>query len=65
MTAIECGNGFGCISIGGSSRAWLPEVKTSPPSYAPTVFEEVVVYEFYMPLSHEGPLKVTLDTFVL
>jgi hypothetical protein len=40
----------------------VTQVKTAPPSYAPTVYEEVVVYEFYMPLSHEGPLKVTLDT---
>ena len=40
----------------------VTQVKTSPPSYAPTVYNEVVVYEFYMPLSHEGPLKVTLDT---
>lgn len=40
----------------------VTQVKTSPPSYAPTVFDEVVVYEFYMPLSHEAPLKVTLDS---
>lgn len=40
----------------------VTQVKTAPPSYSPTVFEEIVVYEFYMPLSHEGPLKVTLDS---
>lgn len=26
----------------------VTQVKTSPPSYLPTVFDEVVVYEFYM-----------------
>jgi hypothetical protein len=40
----------------------VTQVKTSPASYAPTVYEEVVVYEFYMPLSHENALKVTLDS---
>lgn len=40
----------------------VTQVKTSPPSYAPIVYDEVVVYEFYMPLSHEGPLTVTLDS---
>src|SRR4051812_33270275 len=40
----------------------VTQVKSSPPSYAPTVFEEVVVYEFYMPLAHESPLKITLDS---
>jgi hypothetical protein len=40
----------------------VTQVKTPPPSYAPTVYEEVVVYEFYMPLSHENALRVTLDS---
>lgn len=40
----------------------VTQVKISQPSYAPTVYEEVVVYEFYLPLTHEGALKVTLDT---
>jgi len=41
----------------------VTQVKTSPPaSYAPTVYPEVVVYEFYIPLTHEGLLKITLDT---
>lgn len=40
----------------------VTQVKTSPPSYAPTVYEEVVVYEFYLPLAHEGALRVTLDS---
>lgn len=40
----------------------VTQVKTAPPSYAPTVFDEVVVYEFYMPLSHESALRDTLDS---
>lgn len=40
----------------------VTQVKTAPPSYAPTVYEEVVIYEFYMPLAHEAPLQRTLDS---
>jgi hypothetical protein len=40
----------------------VTQVKVAPASYAPTVYDEVVVYEFYMPLSHESALKQTLDT---
>jgi hypothetical protein len=39
----------------------VTQVKTSRPSYAPILFDEVVVYEFYVPLAHKAPLKVTLD----
>ncbi|MGH9196976.1 MAG: hypothetical protein ACRD1T_14700, partial [Acidimicrobiia bacterium] len=40
----------------------VTQVKTVPPSYAPTVFDDVVVYEFYMPLTHESALRLTLDS---
>jgi hypothetical protein len=43
-------------------RNLVTQVKTVPPSYAPTTFDEVVVYEFYMPLTHESALRVTLDS---
>lgn len=39
----------------------VTQVKAAP-SYSPTVFDDVVVYEFYMPLSHETALRVTLDS---
>lgn len=40
----------------------VTQVKSAPASYAPTVYDEVIVYEFYMPLSHEAALKQSLDT---
>src|SRR5581483_11193546 len=30
--------------------------------YAPTTFTNIIVYEFYMPLAHEGALRTTLDS---
>ena len=43
-------------------RSLVTQVKTLPPAYNPTAFDEVVVYEFYMPLAHENALRVTLDS---
>lgn len=43
-------------------RALVTQVKTVPPIYAPTVFDDVVIYEFYMPLAHESALRITLDS---
>lgn len=43
-------------------RALVTQVKTVPASYNPTTFADVVVYEFYMPLTHESALRMTLDS---
>jgi hypothetical protein len=43
-------------------RNLVTQVKTVPASYAPTTFEDLVIYEFYMPLTHESALRVTLDS---
>jgi hypothetical protein len=43
-------------------RNLVTQVKTVPQSYAPTTFDDVVVYEFYMPLTHESALRLTLDS---
>lgn len=43
-------------------KGLVTQVKSPPPSYAPTVYDEVVVYEFYLPLAHEGALRLTLDS---
>lgn len=43
-------------------RNLVTQVKSAPISYAPTTFDEVVVYEFYMPLTHESALRMTLDS---
>ena len=43
-------------------RSLVTQVKSVPPSYAPTVFEQVVAYEFYLPLAHENALRITLDS---
>src|SRR3954451_17870587 len=43
-------------------KSLVTQVKTAPPSYEPTVYPRIVVYEFYIPLSHEATLKVTLDS---
>lgn len=43
-------------------RSLVTQVKTVPPTYAPVVFDDVVIYEFYMPLAHENALRVTLDS---
>jgi hypothetical protein len=43
-------------------KSLVTQVKTVPPSYAPTVFDDVIVYEFYMPLAHESTLRITLDS---
>jgi len=43
-------------------RNLVTQVKTVPPSYAPTVFKDLVIYEFYMPLAHESALRLTLDS---
>ena len=42
--------------------ALVTQVKTLPPIYNPTTLDEVVVYEFYIPLTHESALRVTLDS---
>jgi hypothetical protein len=43
-------------------RALVTQVKTVPASYNPTTLDLVVVYEFYMPLTHESALRITLDS---
>lgn len=43
-------------------QAFVTQVRTLPPTYAPTVYDQVVAYEFYLPLSHEAALRVTLDS---
>ena len=43
-------------------RALVTQVKTLPPIYNPTTLDQVVVYEFYMPLTHESALRVTLES---
>lgn len=43
-------------------QAFVTQVRTLPPTYAPTVFDQVVAYEFYLPLAHEAALKVSLDS---
>ena len=43
-------------------RSLVTQVRTVPPAYAPTVYSEVVAYEFYMPLTHESALRITLDS---
>lgn len=40
----------------------VTQVRTVPPTYAPTVYEHAVVYEFYLPLAHEAALRLTLDS---
>jgi hypothetical protein len=40
----------------------VTQVKAAPSKYTPTTFKEVVCYEFYMPLAHEGALKTILDS---
>ncbi len=40
----------------------VTQVKAAPAKYKPTTFDTVVVYEFYMPLTHEAALKAILDS---
>ena len=40
----------------------VTQVRTPPLVYEPTVYKKVIVYEFYLPLSHENSLKGTLDS---
>jgi hypothetical protein len=40
----------------------VTQVKAAPAKYKPTTFDTVVVYEFYMPLTHEAALKTILDS---
>jgi hypothetical protein len=39
----------------------VTQVKVAP-SYAPTVFDNFVTYEFYLPLAHENAMRTTLDS---
>lgn len=39
----------------------VTQVKVAP-SYAPTVYENFVTYEFYLPLAHENAMRTTLDS---
>ena len=43
-------------------RTLVTQVKTHQVTYNPTTRDEVIVYEFYMPLTHEGALRITLDS---
>ena len=43
-------------------RSLVTQVKVVSADYEPTVFENIIVYEFYMPLAHESALRVTLDS---
>ena len=40
----------------------VTQVRTPPLVYQPTVYKKVIVYEFYLPLSHENSLRGTLDS---
>lgn len=40
----------------------VTQVKTVPPSYAPQQVDDIIVYEFYIPLAHEQALRQTLDS---
>ena len=40
----------------------VTQVRTPPPVYEPTVYQTIIVYEFYLPLSHENSLRFTLDS---
>src|SRR5581483_8642381 len=43
-------------------RRLVTQVKVASSDYAPTTFTNIIVYEFYMPLAHEGALRTTLDS---
>jgi hypothetical protein len=43
-------------------RALVTQVKVVPSDYEPTVYDSIIVYEFYMPLAHEAALRLTLDS---
>ena len=40
----------------------VTQVRTPQPVYEPTVYQTIIVYEFYLPLSHENSLRFTLDS---
>jgi hypothetical protein len=40
----------------------VTQVRTPPTVYEPTVYTKIIVYEFYLPLSHENSLRFTLDS---
>jgi len=42
-------------------RQHVTQVRRNVTNYAPSVFE-VLIYDFLMPLTNEGPLRITLDT---
>jgi hypothetical protein len=42
-------------------KSLVTQVKVAP-SYAPTVYDNFVTYEFYLPLAHENALRTTLDS---
>jgi hypothetical protein len=43
-------------------RALVTQVKVVSSDYEPTVYDNIIVYEFYMPLAHEAALRSTLDS---
>jgi hypothetical protein len=43
-------------------RNLVTQVKVVATDYEPTVFHNIIVYEFYMPLAHEAALRITLDS---
>lgn len=43
-------------------KSLVTQVKVPPAKYKPTTYQEVVVYEFYMPLTHEAALRNALDS---
>lgn len=40
----------------------VTQVRKGPSRYKQTSYDKVITYEFYMPLTHEGPLRTTLDS---
>lgn len=42
-------------------RQHVTQVRRVLTNYSPTVLENIIVYEFYMPLAHENALRTTLD----
>ena len=43
-------------------QSYVTQVRTVAADYTPTVYDNVLIYEFYMPLAHEGALRITLDS---
>lgn len=40
----------------------VTQVRRGPSRYTQRSYDKVIIFEFYMPLTHEGPLRTTLDS---